>query len=88
MNKETGKVVPWPFYGRGSKIMADGKFIVFAERGTLALVEATTESWQEISRFTAPKMHYPCWTAPVLSRGRLYLRCEDALICLDLKKEE
>lgn len=87
VNKETGKVVPWPFYGRGSKILADGKFIVLAERGTLALVEATTESWQEISRFSAPQMHYPCWTAPVLSRGRLYLRCEDALVCLDLKKE-
>ncbi len=87
VNKETGKVVPWPFYGRGSKILADGKFIVLAERGTLALVNATTENWQEISRYSAPRMHYPCWTAPVLSRGLLYLRCDDALVCIDLKKE-
>lgn len=87
VNRETGKVIPWPFYGRGSKILADGKFIVLAERGTLALVEATTEEWKEISRCSAPRMHYPSWTAPVLSYGRLFLRCEDALICLDLKKK-
>ncbi len=87
IDKETEKVVPWPFYGRGSKILADGKFIVLGERGTLALVKATTESWQEVSRYSAPRMKYPCWTAPVLSRGLLYLRCEDALICIDLKDE-
>ncbi len=74
----------WPFYGRGSAILADGKFIVLGERGTLALVEADTSAWKEISRCQAPRMHYPSWTAPVLSRGRLYLRCEDALVCLDL----
>ncbi len=88
IDRKTGKTVPWPTYGRGSKIMADGKFIVLAERGTLALVEATTADWNEISRCSIPQMHYPSWTAPVLSRGRLYLRCEDALVCLDLKKTE
>lgn len=86
VNKETGKVVPWPFYGRGSKIMADGKLIVLAERGTLALLKATTTGWKEISRCSAPRMKYPSWTAPVLSRGHLYLRCEDALVCLDIKQ--
>lgn len=86
IERETGKVIPWPLYGRGSKILADGKFIVLAERGTLALVEATTEGFQEISRCAGPRMKYPSWTAPVLSRGRLYLRCEDALVCLDLKQ--
>ncbi|MCA8993505.1 MAG: PQQ-binding-like beta-propeller repeat protein [Planctomycetaceae bacterium] len=86
VNRETKEVMPWPFYGRGSAIVADGKFIVLAERGTLALVEATTEEWKEISRCKAPRMHYPSWPAPVLANGRLYLRCEDALICLDLRK--
>lgn len=79
--------IPYPFYGRGSKILAEGKFIVLAERGgMLALVRPSTEKVDEISRCTIPEMHYPSWTAPVLSRGRLYLRCEDALVCLDLKK--
>ena len=88
LDSTTGESIPWPLYGRGSKIMADGKFIVLAERGTLSLVEATTKGWHEISRCAAPRMHYPSWTAPVLSRGRLYLRCEDALVCLDLKKND
>jgi len=79
--------IPYPFYGRGSKILADGKFIVLAERGgMLALVRPSVEKCEEISRCTIPEIHYPSWTAPVLSRGRLYLRCEDALVCLDLKK--
>ncbi len=86
-DKKTGKEIPWPLYGRGSCIMADGKFIVLGERGTLALVKATTTSWQEISRCAGPKMKYPSWTAPILSRGYLYLRCEDALVCLDLSKK-
>lgn len=84
VDAKTGDVVPWPFYGRGSAILADGKFIVLGERGTLALVEARTDEFVEISRCRAPRMHYPAWTAPVLSRGRLFLRCEDALVCLDL----
>lgn len=89
VESKTKKVIPYPFYGRGSKIYADGKFIVLAERGgTLALVRPSPEKCDEISRCTIPAMHYPSWTAPVLSRGRLYLRCEDALICLDLKKSE
>jgi outer membrane protein assembly factor BamB len=88
LDTTTGKEIPWPFYGRGSAILADGKFIVLAERGTLALVEATAEEWREIARFSAPRMKYPAWTAPVLSRGLLYLRAEDALVCLDLRARE
>lgn len=87
-DKRTGQVIPWPLYGRGSKILADGKFIILAERGTLALVEANKDEWKEISRCAGHRMHYPSWTAPVLSRGYLYLRCEDALVCLDLKSRD
>lgn len=86
VDRTTGEPVPWPLYGRGSKILADRKLILLAERGTLALLEATTTEWKEISRCSAPRMKYPSWTAPVLSRGRLYLRCEDALVCLDLQE--
>lgn len=74
------------YYGRGSAILADGKLIVLGERGVLALVAADPEKFREISRVKYPKMGYPSWAAPVLSRGRLYLRCEDYLMCVDLKK--
>ncbi len=72
------------FYGRGSAILADGKLIVLAERGTLALVELNPRKFVELARVKYPQMHYPSWTAPVLSHKRLYLRCEDHLLCLDL----
>ncbi len=86
INAETNEVVPWPLYGRAAKIMADGKFIVLAERGgMLSLVNVDKTKYEEVSRCEIPLMHYPSWTAPVLSRGRLYLRCEDRLLCLDIK---
>lgn len=62
-----------PFYGRGSAIFADGRFIVMGERGTLALVEATPNQFREISRATFPELDHPCWTAPVLADRRLFI---------------
>lgn len=73
------------YYGRGSKILADGKFIVLGERGLLALVALDSEKFTEISRVQFPELEYPSWVAPVLSRKRLYLRDLDDLMCLDLK---
>lgn len=84
---KNGKAIPWPFFGRASKIQIGNKFIVLGERGTLALVKISSEKFEEISRTSYKQIHYPAWTAPVLSNKRLYLRCEDALICLDLAKK-
>jgi outer membrane protein assembly factor BamB len=76
------------YYGRGSAIMAEGKFIVLGERGLLALVEVNPKEFKEISRVKFPAMKYPSWAAPVLSRKRLYLRCEDHMMCLDLAAQK
>jgi hypothetical protein len=81
-------IVPNPFYGRGSAVMANGKFIILSEYGTLALAPVDPAKWTEISRFKVPRMHYPSWPAPVLSRGRVYLRCEDWLVCYNLRGQE
>jgi outer membrane protein assembly factor BamB len=85
VDRATGIVLPYPFYGRGSAILADGKFIVLGERGTLALVQPSQEKWIENCRCQGPGMAYPSWAAPALSDGRLYLRDEDTLVCLDLR---
>jgi len=74
------------FYGRGSAILADGHFIVLGERGVLALTTVDPKQHHEISRVKLPQMSYPSWAAPVLSHGRLYLRDEDDLLCLDLRQ--
>jgi outer membrane protein assembly factor BamB len=73
-------------YGRGSCILADGKLIVLGEGGLLGLFKLDPQRAEEISRVQMPQLHYPCWTAPVLSRQRLFLRGEDRLVCLDLSR--
>ena len=87
-DRDTRRPIPWPFYGRGSAILAENRLIVLAERGgMMALLEANPEKWVEISRCEIEGLSYPCWAAPVLSRGRLYLRSEDLLVCLDLMEK-
>ena len=86
INTKTDQAVAPPHFGRGSKIRVGGKFIVLGEDGTLALVKINPEKFEELHRASYPQIHYPVWTAPILSRKRLYLRCEDALICLSLAK--
>lgn len=84
VDRETEQRVAWPYLGRGSLILADGKFIVLGERGTLALVNPSPAGYEEVSRFPPKQINYPSWTAPVLSRGRLLLRDEDTLVCYDI----
>ncbi|MCA9115113.1 MAG: PQQ-binding-like beta-propeller repeat protein [Planctomycetaceae bacterium] len=84
VNTETGEPVPFPFYGRGSKIQVGDHFIVLGERGTLAVVKISPEKWIELGRTSYDEISYPAWTAPVLSRQRIYLRDEDSLLCLDV----
>jgi outer membrane protein assembly factor BamB len=69
--------------GRASFLMAEGNLVVLGERGDLALVEVNPERYVEKAR--ARVLHYPCWTPPVLAHGRLYLRNENRIVCLDLR---
>jgi outer membrane protein assembly factor BamB len=73
-------------YGRASSILADGKLITLGEGGLLGLFKPNHEKQEEICRFQLPQLHYPSWAAPVLSRGKLYLRSEDHLVCLNLAR--
>jgi len=75
-----------PVFGRGSAILAEGKLIVLGEGGLLGLFRANPDKPEELCRWQVPGLKYPCWTAPVLSRRKLYLRDEDQLVCLDLAK--
>lgn len=72
--------------GKGSLIYADGHFIVLSERGLLVLVEATPERYKEKGRFEV--MDGRTWTPPSLANGKLYLRNQKELVCLNLKKDE
>jgi outer membrane protein assembly factor BamB len=71
-------------FGKGSLLAADGRLYVLGERGKLALAEATPDEYRELSGFQALGSH--CWTAPVLADGRLYLRDEQKVLCLNVTK--
>jgi hypothetical protein len=81
-------------FGRASVTLACGHLIVLGEYGDLALVRATPDRYEEVSRtrLTATGadgrpvelLAPPCWAAPAIARGLLYLRGKDRLVCLDL----
>lgn len=73
-------------FGRGSLILADGHLFALSEDGELAAIEATPLEYREKGRFQA--LTGKCWTAPSLTGGKLYLRSESELICIDLAVPE
>ncbi|MBL8814702.1 MAG: PQQ-binding-like beta-propeller repeat protein [Planctomyces sp.] len=84
---KTGKEVPYPFYGRGSLTQLGDRFVALGERGTLSVVKVNPEKYEELGRVTFNEIQYPAWTAPVISNGRMYLRSEDWLMCLNLRRQ-
>lgn len=73
-------------FGRGAFLLADGKLFAIGEGGMLGIFRPNPERCEELGRWQVPSLHHPCWAAPVLSEGRLYLRCEDRLVALDLRR--
>ena len=70
--------------GRATFVLAQGHFIAVGERGDLALVEVSPDAYKEKRKVRV--LEYPCWTPPVISDGRLFLRNERMLLCYDLAK--
>ncbi|MFN5897372.1 MAG: PQQ-binding-like beta-propeller repeat protein, partial [Planctomyces sp.] len=85
VDSETGKEIPYPFFGRGSLTRVGDRFIVLGERGTLAVVDVNRDRFVERGRFSLDEIGNPAWVAPVVSDGKLYLRSENWLVCLDLQ---
>ena len=71
-------------FGEGSLIMVDGHLLVLGTSGNLALVEAAPEAYKE--KASAQILKGRCFTPPAFSQGRLYLRNENEIVCLDLSK--
>ncbi|HEX7861021.1 MAG TPA: PQQ-binding-like beta-propeller repeat protein [Verrucomicrobiae bacterium] len=74
-------------YGRGSAILADGKLIVLGEGGLLGLFRVNSKSPEELARYQVPQLKHPCWAAPVLSDGKVYLRSENKLLSFDFARK-
>ena len=69
-------------FGKGTVILADGHLIILSDRGKLGLAEATSAGY--IEKATAKVLGGLCWTVPTLADGKLYVRNEEEMICLDM----
>jgi outer membrane protein assembly factor BamB len=96
----TGNVT-WsePGLTRCSLLMVEGYFVCLGEDGVLRLLKVNPKKYEEVSKVVLrdpketaedapPLLKYPCWAAPVLSHGLLYLRGEGRLVCLELIPEK
>jgi len=87
----TGKIA-WsvPRLTRMSLLYVDGHFVCLGEHGHLLLVKANPEKFQLAASVVLRDedgerlLEYPCWAAPILSNGLLYVRGKDRLVCLEL----
>ena len=87
----TGRVA-WsePGMSRCSLLHVDGHFVCLAEDGVLRLLKPNPAKYEEVAKVTLksaagdPLLREPCWAAPVLSHGLLYVRGRDRLLCLEL----
>ena len=67
----------------GGLVLVDGKLVVLAESGNVAVAEASPEAYKELAK--AKVIGAGSWNAPVLAGGRLYGRTQGGeLTCVDV----
>ena len=73
--------------GHASVIYADGKLILLNDLGQLILARASPDRYEEIGRSSVLAGEL-CWTPPMLSRGRLFVRNSSRVVCIALSQAE
>jgi outer membrane protein assembly factor BamB len=66
--------------GVGNVIAADGMLYCYSDRGEMALVEATPDSFNVVSKFSITMGTEQHWAHPVIYKGVLYLRHGNTLM--------
>ncbi|MCP4849414.1 MAG: PQQ-binding-like beta-propeller repeat protein [Verrucomicrobiaceae bacterium] len=81
----TGKV-KWeqPGYGPGGVCLAGDTLICLGDAGQVTLVQATPEGYQELARMDNA-VSGKCWSSPILSDGKIYIRSTVEAACLDVR---
>lgn len=92
VNWRTGEVM-WSKrgYGRASLVKIDGHFVLLGEQGQLALIKDDPAEFSVVTEYQPEqdnpmKLKPPCWAAPVISHGLLYVRGKDKLVCLEISQ--
>jgi outer membrane protein assembly factor BamB len=73
-----------PGVNKGSLLRVDDYLLILGEHGKLTLLPASPE--MSDPRAEARPFRDRCWTMPALADGRLYLRDERTVKCLDLRR--
>lgn len=74
--------------GKGSAavLYADGMLYFRYQDGLMVLIEATPQSFKQVSSFMLPdRSGKNSWPHPVIANGRMYIRDQDVLLCFDVK---
>jgi outer membrane protein assembly factor BamB len=71
-------------YGKGNLIAADGKLFISTMKGELIVARASPERYDELGRAVVIGKTRQ---APALADGRLYLRDDEEIVCLDVRKQ-
>ncbi len=69
--------------GKGKLIIADGQMIIVTEEGRLVLAVPTPDGYTETAR--AKVLDGISYTAPSLANGKLYIRSNEEMVCIDFK---
>jgi outer membrane protein assembly factor BamB len=87
---------------RSSLLHVDGHLVFLGELGTLRLIKVNPEKYDLVTEVVLRRaegdrdpidggpprlLKYPCWAAPILSHGLLYVRGDDRLVCVELIPE-
>lgn len=69
-------------FGKSNLTLADGKLFISTMKGELVIVTATEQKFEETARAEVLGMTRQ---APVIANGRLYLRDDQEIVCLDIR---
>jgi outer membrane protein assembly factor BamB len=83
---------------RMSLLLVDNHLVVLGEEGRLLLMKVNPQKPEVIGELDLSTMNHPedgepmltspCWAAPILSHGLMYVRGNDRVICLELIPEK
>ncbi|MBL7185477.1 MAG: PQQ-binding-like beta-propeller repeat protein [Phycisphaerae bacterium] len=84
---KTGREL-WQAPGKGSLTYANDRLYCLDEKGTMTLVKATDDKWEDAGLFRLPRGGKGLyWAHPVICGGRLYVRHADQLFAYDIRKD-
>ncbi|MDB6019321.1 MAG: WD40-like repeat-like protein [Pedosphaera sp.] len=69
-------------YDYGQLLLADGHLVILGGNGTLALVRAIPDRYEELAQF--PAIHGKTWNNPAIAQGKLLVRNAVEMACFDI----